>query len=68
VLTTMRFAPEIRSTKQLDLPGMHQGWTDKEMKLARQLMATHRRQRKALLRTWAWPMIWFRSTSYTVIA
>jgi DNA end-binding protein Ku len=40
VLTTMRFAHEIRSPKQLDLPGVHQGWTDKEMKLARQLMDT----------------------------
>jgi DNA end-binding protein Ku len=40
VLTTMRFAHEIRSPKQLDLPGIHQGWTEKEMKLARQLMDT----------------------------
>ena len=36
VLTTMRFAHEIRSPKDLDLPGKN--WTDKEMKLARQLM------------------------------
>jgi DNA end-binding protein Ku len=40
VLTTMRFAHEIRSPKELDLPGRRQGWTDKEMKLARQLMDT----------------------------
>jgi DNA end-binding protein Ku len=40
VLTTMRFAHEIRSPRQLDLPGLRQGWTDKEMKLARQLMDT----------------------------
>jgi DNA end-binding protein Ku len=40
VLTTMRFAHEIRSPKQLDLPGIHQGWTEKEMKLARQLVDT----------------------------
>jgi DNA end-binding protein Ku len=40
VLTTMRFAHEIRSPKQLDLPGIRQGWTEKEMKLARQLVDT----------------------------
>lgn len=40
VLTTMRFAHEIRSPAELDLPGVRQGWTDKEMKLARQLMDT----------------------------
>ena len=40
VLTMMRFAHEIRSPKELDLPGRHQGWTEKEMKLARQLMDT----------------------------
>jgi DNA end-binding protein Ku len=40
VLTTMRFAHEIRSPRQLDLPGIHAGWTDKEMKLARQLVQT----------------------------
>lgn len=40
VLTTMRFAHEIRSPKDLDLPGLRQSWTDKEMKLARQLMDT----------------------------
>jgi DNA end-binding protein Ku len=40
VLTTMRFAHEIRSPKDLDLPAAHRGWTDKEMKLARQLMDT----------------------------
>ena len=33
-------AHEIRSTAQLDLPGVGQGWTEKEMKLARQLMDT----------------------------
>ena len=38
VLTTMRFAHEIRSPRQLDLPGLHAGWTDKEMTLARQLV------------------------------
>ena len=32
----MRFAHEIRSPKDLDLPGKN--WTEKEMKLARQLM------------------------------
>jgi DNA end-binding protein Ku len=36
----MRFAHEIRSPAELDLPGVRQGWTDKEMKLARQLMDT----------------------------
>ena len=40
VLTTMRFAHEIRSPKGLDLPRLHTGWTDKEMKLARQLIET----------------------------
>jgi DNA end-binding protein Ku len=40
VLTTMRFAHEIRSPKDLDVPSARQGWTDKEMKLARQLMET----------------------------
>jgi DNA end-binding protein Ku len=40
VLTTMRFAHEIRSPKDLDLPKVNQGWTEKEMKLARQLMDT----------------------------
>lgn len=40
VLTTMRFAHEIRSPRQLDLPGIHAGWTDQEMKLARQLVET----------------------------
>jgi DNA end-binding protein Ku len=38
VLTTMRFAHEIRAQKELDLPG--KSWTDREMKLARQLMET----------------------------
>lgn len=40
VLTTMRFAHEIRSPKQLELPGVGRGYNDKEMKLARQLMET----------------------------
>ena len=40
VLTTMRFAHEIRSPKHLDLPGVHKGWSEKEMKLTRQLMDT----------------------------
>jgi DNA end-binding protein Ku len=40
VLTTMRFAHEIRSPRGLDLPRLHTGWTDKEMKLARQLIET----------------------------
>ena len=40
VLTTMRFAHEIRSPQQLDLPALHQGYAEKEMKLARQLMDT----------------------------
>jgi DNA end-binding protein Ku len=40
VLTTMRFAHEIRQPKDLDLPGSGRGWTEKEMKLARQLLDT----------------------------
>jgi DNA end-binding protein Ku len=40
VLTTMRFAHEIRSPKDLDLPSARHAWTEKEMKLARQLMET----------------------------
>ena len=40
VLTTMRFAHEIRQPKDLDFPGARQGWTEKEMKLARQLLDT----------------------------
>jgi DNA end-binding protein Ku len=40
VLTTMRFAHEIRAPKELDLPPVNRGWTDKEMKLARQLLDT----------------------------
>jgi DNA end-binding protein Ku len=40
VLTTMRFAHEIRSPKQLDLPGVNHGYGEKEMKLALQLMDT----------------------------
>jgi DNA end-binding protein Ku len=40
VLTTMRFAHEIRQPKGLDLPAARHGWTEKEMKLARQLLDT----------------------------
>ena len=40
VLTTMRFRHEIRSPREIDVPARHKGWTDKEMKLARQLMET----------------------------
>ena len=40
VLTTMRFAHEIRRQKDLDLPATGKGWTDSEMKLARQLVDT----------------------------
>ena len=40
VLTTMRFAHEIRSPKDIDVPSARHGWTEKEMKLARQLMET----------------------------
>jgi len=40
VLTTMRWAHEIRSPKELDLPKAGHGWTDKEMKLAHQLIGT----------------------------
>jgi DNA end-binding protein Ku len=40
VLTTMRFAHEIRSPKDLDLPRGRHGWSEKEMKLARQLLDT----------------------------
>jgi DNA end-binding protein Ku len=38
VLTTMRFAHEIRSPKELDIPGTRQDYSEKEMKLAQQLM------------------------------
>ena len=40
VLTTMRYAHEIRRQKDLDLPAAGKGWTDSEMKLARQLVDT----------------------------
>jgi DNA end-binding protein Ku len=40
VLTTMRFAHEIRRQKDLDLPAAGKGWSDSEMKLARQLVET----------------------------
>jgi DNA end-binding protein Ku len=38
VLTTMRYAHEIRSPKELDLPAARASGADKEMKLARQLV------------------------------
>ena len=40
VLSTMRFAHEIRSPKELDLPKAGEGWAKKEMDLARQLIDT----------------------------
>jgi len=40
VLTTMRFAHEIRQVKDLGLPASGKGWTDAEMKLARHLVDT----------------------------
>src|SRR5688572_15446658 len=40
VMSTMRFAHEIRSPKDLDLPKAGEGWTTKEMDLARQLIDT----------------------------
>jgi len=40
VLTTMRFAHEIRRMKDLGLPASGKGWTDAEMKLARHLVDT----------------------------
>ena len=40
VLSTMRFAHEIRSPKQLELPKEGERWTKKEMDLARQLIDT----------------------------
>ena len=40
VLTTMRFAHEIRQPKDLDLPSSGKGWSESEMKLARQLVET----------------------------
>ena len=40
VLTTMRFAHEIRRVKDLGLPASGKGWTDAEMKLARHLVDT----------------------------
>ena len=40
VLSTMRFAHEIRSAKDLDLPRAGEGWSKKEMDLARQLIDT----------------------------
>jgi DNA end-binding protein Ku len=40
VLTTMRFAHEIRSPKELDLPRAKHGYQPREMKLAHQLVDT----------------------------
>jgi len=40
VLTTMRFAHEIRQPKDLGLPASGKGWSESEMKLARQLVDT----------------------------
>jgi DNA end-binding protein Ku len=40
VLTTMRFAHEIRQAKDLGLPASGKGWSESEMKLARQLVDT----------------------------
>jgi DNA end-binding protein Ku len=40
VLTTMRFAHEIRRPKDLGLPAAGKGWTSNEMKLAHQLIDT----------------------------
>lgn len=40
VLTTMRFAHEIRPATELDLPKAREGFTAKEMKLAHQLIDT----------------------------
>jgi DNA end-binding protein Ku len=40
VLTTMRFAHEIRRVKDLGLPASGKGWIDAEMKLARHLVDT----------------------------
>ncbi len=40
VLTTMRFAHEIRSAKHLPLPKIGEGWNQKEMELAQRLIAS----------------------------
>jgi DNA end-binding protein Ku len=40
VLSTMRFAHEIRPVKDLELPKAGEGWSKKEMDLARQLIDT----------------------------
>ena len=37
-LTTLRFADELRTPKDLDLPSVGKGWTKKEMTLARSLI------------------------------
>lgn len=39
-VTTMRWAHEIRAADDLDVPAKGEGWSDKEMKLARQLIET----------------------------
>jgi DNA end-binding protein Ku len=40
VLTTMRFAHEIRAQKSLGVPASGKGWSEPEMRLARQLIDT----------------------------
>jgi DNA end-binding protein Ku len=40
VLTTMRFAHEIRAQKDLGVPASGKGWSEPEMRLARQLIDT----------------------------
>jgi DNA end-binding protein Ku len=40
VLSMMRFAHEIRSPKEFDVPKAGEGWTKKEMDLAHQLIST----------------------------
>ena len=39
-VTTMRWAHEIRSGKDIDVPNKGKGWSEKEMKLAKQLVDT----------------------------
>jgi DNA end-binding protein Ku len=39
-VTTMRWAHEIRSPRDLDVPGRGEAWSEREMKLARQLIGT----------------------------
>jgi DNA end-binding protein Ku len=40
VVTTVRWAHEVRPAKDLDVPAKREGWNDKEMKLAKQLIET----------------------------